>query len=57
MDDNYKLFINGKWVDAKDRATFQTFCPADGRLLATCAEATKEDVDDAVKAAWAAWES
>ncbi len=57
MDDRYKLFINGKWVDAKDGASFQTFCPADGRLLASCAEATKEDVDDAVSAAWAAWET
>ena len=35
----------------------RTACPADGRLLASCAEATREDVDDAVNAAWAAWES
>lgn len=57
VDDSYKLLINGKWVDAKDGKTFQTYCPANGELLATCAEATREDVDDAVKAAWKAWET
>jgi acyl-CoA reductase-like NAD-dependent aldehyde dehydrogenase len=57
VDDNYKLLIKGKWVDAKDGKTFKTYCPANGELLATCAEATREDVDDAVKAAWQAWET
>lgn len=57
VDDNYKLYINGKWADAKDGGTFKTYCPANGELLATCAEATREDVDDAVGAAWAAWDS
>ncbi|MDD4571485.1 MAG: aldehyde dehydrogenase family protein [Clostridia bacterium] len=55
--ESYNLFINGKWVDAKDGGTFKCYCPANGELLSTCAEATKEDVDDAVKAAWAAWET
>ncbi len=53
----YGCFIGGEWRPAKDGATFETHCPADGRLLASCAEATREDVDDAVKAAWKAWES
>lgn len=57
VDDRYQLYINGKWVDAKDGGAFQTHCPANGELLATCAEATREDVDDAVNAAWAAWDS
>jgi aldehyde dehydrogenase (NAD+) len=57
VDDSYKLLINGRWVDASDGKTFKTYCPANGELLATCAEATKQDVDDAVKAAWKAWES
>ena len=38
-------------------ATFKTYSPATGEELAVCAEATREDVDAAVKAAHAAWES
>lgn len=57
IDDSYKLYIGGKWVDASDGGTFETACPANGERLATCAEATEQDVDDAVKAAWKAWET
>ena len=57
LQKEYGNFIGGEWRPAKDGATFETHCPADGRLLASCAEATREDVDDAVNAAWAAWES
>lgn len=53
----YQLFINGQWRDASDGATFQTTCPANGQVLATCAQATKQDVDDAVAAAWTAFQS
>lgn len=55
--DKYGLFINGEWRDASDGKTFETTCPANGERLATCAEATEQDVDDAVKAAWKAWET
>ncbi len=55
--ESYQLFIDGKWVDASDGGTFQSFSPANGELLSTCAEATKEDVDAAVAAAWKAWET
>lgn len=57
VDDKYKLYIDGKWVEAKDGGTFKTYNPANGELLSECAEATREDVDDAVKAAWKAWDS
>ena len=57
IDSHYKLLIDGKWVDAKDGATFETYCPADGTLLATCAQASQEDVDMAVQAAWKAFET
>lgn len=53
----YKLFINGKWVSASDGGLFETRCPATGELLAKCAQATKEDVDAAVDAAWGSWDS
>lgn len=57
LQDKYQLFIGGQWKDASDGKTFQTTCPADGRVLAQCAEATREDVDEAVCAAWKAFES
>ena len=57
LQHQYHLFIGGEWRDASDGATFRTTCPADGRVLATCAQATREDVDDAVKAAWKAFET
>lgn len=57
VDKSYKLFIGGKWLDGKGGETFGTFCPANGELLSNCAAAGKEDVDLAVKAAWAAFET
>ena len=54
--ESYNLYINGQWVDASDGGTFKSYCPANGEYLSTCAEATREDVDAAVDAAWAAWE-
>ncbi len=57
VQESYKLFINGEWKDAADGATFVTKSPANGEVLATCAEATKEDVDDAVAAAWEAFKT
>jgi len=57
MDRNYKLFIDGKWVDGKEGKTFDSYCPANGELLSTCVEAGREDVDLAVEAAWKAFDS
>lgn len=53
--DSYGLYINGQWVPASDGATFQPTNPANGEVLSSCAQATKEDVDAAVKAAHAAF--
>lgn len=55
LKEKYGLFINGQWKDASDDGTFATSNPATGEHLAYCAEATREDVDEAVKAAWAAF--
>lgn len=52
---SYDLYINGKWVPASDGATFKAFNPSNGEQLSVCAEATKEDVDAAVRAAEAAF--
>ena len=55
LRDTYGLFINGEFVPASDGGTFDTINPATSERIATCAEATKEDVDAAVKAAWKAF--
>ena len=57
LQDKYQLFIGGQWKDASDGKTFVTTCPATGEKLAECAQATREDVDEAVKAAWKAFPS
>ena len=57
LQKQYGLYINGEWVDASDGATFKAVNPATGEQLAVCAEATKEDVDAAVKAAKAAFKT
>ncbi len=57
LQERYQLFIGGQWKDASDHGTFKTICPADGSVLAECAQATKEDVDEAVKAAWEAFKT
>jgi acyl-CoA reductase-like NAD-dependent aldehyde dehydrogenase len=51
VDRNYQLYIGGKWMDARDGKTFTAYCPANGEVLATCANAGKGDVDMAVAAA------
>lgn len=52
----YKLFINGKWVDALSGRTFESINPGTGETNAIVAEAGPEDVDLAVKAARKAFE-
>lgn len=54
IQEQYGLFINGEFVPASDGATFDAHNPVNGEHLAYFAEATKEDVDSAVKAARAA---
>ena len=41
----YDLFIDGKFVPASDGKTFEAHNPANGEVLASFAEATREDVD------------
>src|SRR5450631_2259013 len=52
-----KMFINGKWVDAASGKTFPTYNPATGEVLANVAAGDKEDIDRAVKAARAAFQT
>lgn len=53
----YQNFIGGEWVNASDGATFEVHDPANGELLGTFPESTREDVDRAVKAARSAYDS
>ena len=52
-----KLLINGKWVEAASGKTFASYNPATGEVLAHVAEGDREDIDRAVKAARAAFET
>lgn len=57
LDDSYKMFSNGEWKDAENGSTYDVYSPANGAYLTKCANASKQDVDDAVKGAWKAFES
>uniref|UniRef100_A0A7N0TC18 Aldehyde dehydrogenase domain-containing protein n=1 Tax=Kalanchoe fedtschenkoi TaxID=63787 RepID=A0A7N0TC18_KALFE len=52
-----KLFINGEFVDAVSGQTFETIDPRTGDVLARVALGDKEDIDLAVGAARAAFDS
>src|SRR5574342_581064 len=51
-----RLFIGGKWEDARSGHTFETLNPATGERLAWVQEAGEADVDAAVQAARDAFE-
>ena len=57
LKETYGLYIGGHWRPASDKSLYPTFNPATGEQLASCAQATKEDVDAAVAAAWEAFPS
>ncbi|MFN3491479.1 MAG: aldehyde dehydrogenase family protein, partial [Anaerolineales bacterium] len=48
---NYKLWIDGKWVDSQGGGMMQIENPASGEKIAEVQEATRADVDKAVQAA------
>jgi len=57
MPQKFQNLINGKWLDAKSGRTFENRNPARwDELIAIFPKSSKEDVDDAVKAARAAFE-
>jgi betaine-aldehyde dehydrogenase len=53
----YKMFVNGKWVDSASGGTRTIASPATGEVLGEVAEGSAEDVDNAVAAAKAAFET
>ncbi|MEW1963590.1 aldehyde dehydrogenase family protein [Microbacterium sp. NPDC077644] len=52
-----RLFVGGKWREASDGGRADVVAPATGRKLTDVAKATIQDVDDAVRAARAAFDS
>lgn len=57
MAKKYQNLINGKWVDAKSGQTFENRNPANWEeVLGVFPKSSKDDVDEAVKAARAAFE-
>jgi len=50
-----QAFIDGQFVDALDRATFESLAPATGRVIAEVAACGEADVDRAVRSARAAF--
>jgi len=54
---NRKMLINGQWVEAASGKTFPTYNPATGEVLARVAEGDRQDIDRAVTAARAAFET
>lgn len=56
LQEKYNLFIGGEFVKSSANETLKVFNPANGKKLADITDATKEDVDLAVKAARKAFE-
>ena len=44
----YKMYINGEWVDAENKKTFKSLNPENNEPWATVPEASAKDVDKAV---------
>ncbi|MEL6699479.1 MAG: aldehyde dehydrogenase family protein [Bacteroidota bacterium] len=50
----YENYIGGEWTPPTGRAYFDNISPVDGNSFTKIPRSTKEDIDKAVKAAWAA---
>ena len=53
---NYKMFIDGSWVESESKKTFETLNPENNEPWATVPEASAKDVDNAVRSAQKAFE-
>ncbi len=53
----YKMFINGEFIDAESGKTRDIINPATGEIIAQVPEASAKDVDKAVRAARAAFDT
>ncbi|WP_415271469.1 aldehyde dehydrogenase [Candidatus Pelagibacter sp. Uisw_121] len=54
---NFKMYIDGQWVESESGKTIETLNPENNEVWATVPEANKKDVDKAVKAAQKAFDN
>ena len=54
---NFKMYIDGQWVDASSGKKIETLNPENNEVWATVPEANAKDVDKAVKAAQKAFDN
>ena len=54
---NFKMYIDGQWVDSESGDTIETLNPENNKVWAQVPEASAKDVDKAVKAAQNAFEN
>ena len=54
---NFKMFIDGEWVESLSGKKIETLNPETNEVWATVPEANKKDVDKAVKAAQNAFDN
>jgi len=52
----YKMYINGEWVDAENKKTFESLNPENNEPWSVVPEASAKDVDKAVQSAQKAFE-
>jgi len=52
----YKMFINGSWIESENKKTFETLNPENNEPWAKVPEASAKDVDKAVRAAQKAFD-
>lgn len=57
LQQQYQLYVGGQWRDATDGGHISVYAPSTGEKLSMIANATDQDVDDAVEAATAAFQS
>ncbi|MCJ1304733.1 succinate semialdehyde dehydrogenase NADP+ linked [Hypocenomyce scalaris] len=49
-----ECYVNGEWIKAKSGKTFDVHDPASGKLIGSCPEMNKDDIENAIQAAAAA---
>lgn len=54
--DDFKMHIDGKWVDSESGKVFEATSPSTGEAIGTVPEGTREDAQRAIVAANAAWQ-
>lgn len=57
VDKEYKLYIDGNWMDSSGNDRIKSYNPSDGSLLSEFIDATDEDVDRAVDSAHRAFKN